>query len=182
MPGRRGGRDGLRFDDAVTVIPHPDGHEAVSAGSSAILDESTGVHRVGRTAMPVVGNVVTVARYALGGIRILNGTLGLLAPGFIIRRFGDPAPDSNAAAVYGLRLFGIRTVLIGLDLIRLRRPELDRSLRSAVLIHASDTATVLALWRRGQLAPAMARPLTLISGLNTALALTAALGSRRSTS
>src|SRR3712207_4354976 len=155
---------------------------AVSAGSPASSDDLTGVHRVGRTAMPVVGNVVTVARYTLGGIRILNGTLGLLAPGFIIRRFGDPAPDSNAAAVYGLRLFGIRTVLIGLDLIRLRRPELDRSLRSAVLIHASDTATVLMLRRRGQLAPALARPLTVISGLNTALALTAALGSRQSTS
>jgi hypothetical protein len=66
-------------------------------------------------------------------------------------------------------------VVLGVDLFRLRHAELDRALRAAVLVHASDTATVLTLWRRGQLTPAAARPLALISGLNTALALTAAL-------
>ena len=132
--------------------------------------------------MSGIGNVVTAARYALGGIRIVNGALGLLAPGFIIRRFGDTDPESNPAAIYGLRLFGIRTVLIGLDLITLRDAELNRSLRVAPLIHASDTATVLSLRQRKQLPAAMARPLLVISGLNTALALTAALGARRSRS
>ncbi len=124
----------------------------------------------------------TGARYGLGAIRMVNGTLGLLAPGLIIRRLGDPTPGSNAAAIYGLRMFGIRTVLIGADLFRLRRPELDRALHSAVVIHASDTVTVLSLWRGRHLAPATARPLALISGLNTVLALTAVLSARRSRS
>ena len=130
--------------------------------------------------MSAFGKVVTAARYALGGIRIVNGTLGLFAPSFIIRRFGDTDPEANPAAIYGLRLFGIRTILIGLDLITLRGVELGRSLRVAPLIHASDTATVLLLGWRKQLPAATTRPLALISGLNTVLATTAALGSRRS--
>ncbi|MET0763686.1 MAG: hypothetical protein ABWY29_02395 [Blastococcus sp.] len=130
--------------------------------------------------MPVIGKVAQGARYALGGIRVVNGGLGLLAPSFIQKRLGDPAPERNAAAIYGLRLFGVRTVLIGLDLFRLSGPALDSALRSAVLIHASDTTTVLTLQRRKVLSPELARPLTLISGLNTALAVVAYLGNRRS--
>jgi hypothetical protein len=130
--------------------------------------------------MSTTRDVATVCRYALGGIRLLNGALGLLAPGVIIRRFGDRRPESNPAALYGLRLFGIRTVLLGADLFLLRDAELDRALRSAVVIHASDTVTVLSLWRRRQLPPAKAKPLALISGINTVLASTAALASTRS--
>ena len=129
--------------------------------------------------MSTLSRIGTAARYGLGGIRVVNGTLGLLAPGVIIRRLGDSTPETNAAAIYGLRLFGIRTVLIGADLFLLRRPELDRALGSAIVIHASDTVTVLSLWRRRQLTPATARPLALISGLNTVLALTAAVSARR---
>lgn len=129
--------------------------------------------------MSAIGTVTTVARYALGVIRFVNGALGLLAPAVIIRRLGDDDPAKNAAAIYGLRLFGIRTVLIGADLIRLRGRDLDRALRAAPLIHASDTATVLALQQGRQLSPELARPLLLISGTNTALALLAFLGSRR---
>jgi hypothetical protein len=129
--------------------------------------------------VPVTDTVATAARYALGAVRVVNGTLGLLAPALIIRRFGDEEPLANPAAVYALRLFGIRTVLIGADLFLLRGPELDRALRAAVLIHASDTATVLSLLRRKQLAPDRARPLLLISGANTVLAVTAFLASRR---
>jgi hypothetical protein len=132
--------------------------------------------------MPDLGRFATVTRYALGGIRIVNGTLGLLAPAVIQKRLGDAAPDRNAAAIYGLRLFGIRTVLIGADLIRLRGRDLDRALWAAPIIHASDTATVLALQRNKQLSPERARPLALISGVNTLLAVTAYLASRRSRS
>jgi hypothetical protein len=130
--------------------------------------------------VPVIDNVARGSRYALGGIRIVNGTLGLLAPALIQRRLGDLAPERNAAAIYGLRLFGVRTVLIGLDLFRLTGPALDNALRSAVLIHATDTATVLTLRRRKVLSPELARPLALISGLNTGLAVTAFLAHRRS--
>jgi hypothetical protein len=100
----------------------------------------------------------------------------------IISRFGDSTPSANAAAIYGLRLFGIRTVLIGADLLRLHGRDLDRALRAAPIIHASDTATVLTLQRTRQLSPERARPLALISGLNTVLAVTAYLASRKSRS
>jgi hypothetical protein len=98
----------------------------------------------------------------------------------IISRFGDANPTANPAAIYGLRLFGIRTVLIGADLIRLRGRDLDRALAVAPIVHASDTATVLALQRNKQLSPEHARPLALLSGLNTVLAVTAYLAARKS--
>jgi hypothetical protein len=126
-----------------------------------------------------IGFLGNVARYALGGVRFAAGTVGLLAPKMIISRFGDEAPGTNAAAIYGLRLFGIRTILIGLDLWRLKGTELDRAVRAAPLIHASDTATVFALQQGKQLSPERARPLLLISGINTVLSLLALLGSRR---
>lgn len=130
--------------------------------------------------MPALGKVGTGARYALGVIRIVNGAIGLAAPAVIMRRFGEDSPASNPAATYGLRLFGVRTVLIGVDLLRMQGRELDHALRAAPIIHASDTATVLALKQSKQLAPELARPLALISGTNTVLALTAYLASRRS--
>ena len=130
--------------------------------------------------MSAIATIGTTARFALGGIRIIAGTTGLLAPAMIISRFGDANPSANAAAIYGLRLFGIRTVLIGADLFRLKGRDLDRALRAAPIIHASDTATVLTLQRHKQLSPERARPLALLSGLNTVLAVTAYLAARRS--
>ena len=130
--------------------------------------------------MSAIGTLGTTARIALGGVRILAGTTGLLAPTTIISRFGDSAPAANPAAIYGLRLFGIRTVLIGVDLLRMQGRELDHALRAAPIIHASDTATVLTLQYKKQLSPERARPLALISGLNTVLAVTAYAASRRS--
>ena len=57
-------------------------------------------------------------------------------------------PAANPAAPYVLRLFGVRTVLIGLELLRsdgaARRSALDRG----VLIHASDTASAAAIHPR----------------------------------
>jgi hypothetical protein len=131
------------------------------------------------SAIAIIGNT---ARFALGAIRLIAGTTGLLAPAMIISRFGDDNPTDNPAAIYGLRLFGIRTVLLGADLIRLHGRDLDRALLQAPLIHASDTATVLTLQRNKQLSPERARPLALISGLNTVLAVTAYLAARRSRS
>jgi hypothetical protein len=70
-------------------------------------------------------------------------------------------------------------VLIGVDLLRMHGRELDHALRVAPVIHASDTATVLALQRSKQLSPELARPLALISGANTVLAVAAFLAGRR---
>ena len=130
--------------------------------------------------MPVIETIGKAARFSLGAIRILTGGTGLLAPAMIINRFGEENPSANPAAIYGLRLFGIRTLLLGVDLLRLHGRDLDRALRAAPIIHASDTATVLTLQRNKQLSPERARPLALISGVNTVLAVTAYLASRRS--
>ena len=132
--------------------------------------------------MSAIGTLGATARIALGGVRIVAGTTGLLAPAMIISRFGDSNPSANPAAIYGLRLFGIRTVLLGADLMRLRGRDLDRALWAAPIIHATDTATVLTLQRNKQLSPERARPLALLSGLNTVLAVTAYLAARRSRS
>ena len=122
--------------------------------------------------------VLSKARYALAAIRIANGLLALVAPSLIIKRFGDD-PDKDAAAIYGLRLFGIRTVLIGADLITEQGQPLQHSIGQAVVIHASDTVTAATLGTSGRLRPQMAVPITLISALNTALAVAAWVYSRR---
>ena len=122
--------------------------------------------------------VLSKARYALAAIRIANGLLALAAPSLIIKRFGDD-PDKDAAAIYGLRLFGIRTVLIGADLITEQGQPLQHSISQAVVIHASDTVTAATLGTSGRLRPQMAVPITLISALNTALAVAAWVYSRR---
>lgn len=118
------------------------------------------------------------ARYALAAIRIGTGTLALVAPSVIIKRFGED-PEKDAAAIYGLRLFGVRTVLIGADLIRQDGQPLQHTISQAVVIHASDTLTAATLGTSGRLRPQMAVPLTLISALNTALAVAAWVSSRR---
>ena len=112
------------------------------------------------------------ARFALAGIRVINGSLALIAPDVIIGRFGEQ-PASDNAAKYGLRMFGIRTVLLGVDLMALRGKPLRRALGQAVIIHGTDTATAALLGVSGQVKPRTAVPLTLISMTNTVLAITA---------
>ena len=117
------------------------------------------------------------ARCTLAAIRVVNGGLALIAPGFIIGRFDEP-PSPNGAAVYGLRMFGIRTVLLGADLATLSGEPLRRALREAVIIHATDTAAVVLLGLTGRAKPRTAVPLALVSLTNTALAVTACLAQR----
>ena len=118
-----------------------------------------------------------VARYALAGIRIVNGSVALTAPSVIIRRFGESPADDNAA-VYGLRMFGIRTVVLGVDLLALSGAPLRRALGQAIIIHASDTATAASLGLSGRVRRPWAIALTLISAANTGLAVTAYLAER----
>jgi hypothetical protein len=118
-----------------------------------------------------------IARYALAGIRIVNGSVALIAPSVIIRRFGE-SPASDNAAVYGLRMFGIRTVVIGVDLLALADAPLRRALGQAVIIHACDTATAASLALSGRVRRPWSIALTLISAANTGLAVTAYLAER----
>ncbi|MFI0808921.1 hypothetical protein [Streptomyces echinatus] len=115
--------------------------------------------------------------YLLAGIRLFNGAAGLLAPESLIRRFDPDRDPPSPAAVYAFRLFGIRTVLLGLDLLTHSGERLRDDVRDGILIHASDTATAAMLGINGRVAPHTAVLTTLISAVNTALAVsgTAAL-------
>jgi hypothetical protein len=108
-------------------------------------------------------------RYALGGIRLVNGAVALATPQTMARRLGS----QDGAALYALRLFGVRTVILGAELLVLRGDRLDAALRTAPVIHASDTVSALAAGLRGHLPVRVATLTTVISATNTALALIA---------
>ena len=115
------------------------------------------------------GRVSEYARIVLAGVRLANGAAALLAPRFLVRRL-EVSPETQGAAVYVFRLFGIRTVLIGLELVLPSSDAHHGALRRGLLIHASDTtAAVLAGWR-GHLPRRAAATTAAISLGNTLLA------------
>lgn len=120
----------------------------------------------------IAGNVGDGARIALACIRLFNGAAALFAPRWMIRRLGGE-PDSNPVAVHALRMFGIRTVLIGFDLLHPRRAYRERAVRAAVLIHASDTVSALLAGFQRNLSPRASLVGTAISLSNTVLAILA---------
>jgi hypothetical protein len=106
----------------------------------------------------------------LGGIRLLNGAAALMAPGSVARRLGVD-PDANPAPVYPLRMFGVRTVVLGAELLLpLKQDDRMRAMRIGILIHASDTLAAGLGGIRGQLPRRTAALLTGVSAVNTALA------------
>ena len=113
-----------------------------------------------------------VARYTLASIRLFNGTVALLAPTMLAQRLGVK-PDVAPAAAYALRLFGIRTIIIGAELLVLHGDDLERCLRNGVLIHASDAISAAAAGVGKQLPPTAAATATGISTLNVLLAVAA---------
>jgi len=137
------------------------------------METSSSAHAVPSRAV----RVGQAARFTLAGIRVINGGLAIIAPGVIIGRI-DEQPAGDSAATYALRMFGIRTVLLGVDLAALSGKPLRRALGQAVIIHGTDTATAAALGLSGRVRPRTAIPLTLISLTNTALAITAYLAAR----
>jgi hypothetical protein len=109
------------------------------------------------------------ARITLACVRIFNGTASLAAPRTFARRLGTDA-DADGAAVHIARMFGIRTILIGVDLLS-RDPEVRRhAQRLALLVHASDTASAAAAGLSKQLPARAAVFATGISALNVVLA------------
>jgi hypothetical protein len=125
--------------------------------------------------MAALDVVRTHAHLALGTVRLVNGVAALLAPAASSRRLGTD-PEAHPTILYPMRLFGVRTVLLGGELL-LGSPETRaRSLRTGIGIHASDTvAAILGGVRRG-LPPRTAVLLTVVSATNTALAVAGTLG------
>lgn len=117
------------------------------------------------------------ARIALAAVRIANGSASLLAPRLAARRLGASA-ETEDAYVYPLRLFGVRTIVIGAELLlrdgAVRRTALD----AALVVHASDTAAAILGGVRKELSPRRAAMLALVSASNTALAVAARGGLR----
>lgn len=116
-------------------------------------------------------NAVNLARVLLALIRLVNGFAALLVPGMLARRLGVD-PDANPAMLYVFRMFGIRTVLIGLELLVQTGERRSEALRRAILIHASDTAAAW-LATTSSAFPKNGRAIVWISAVNTALAIIA---------
>jgi hypothetical protein len=112
------------------------------------------------------------ARITLAGIRLFNGVAALFVPATLARQLGvDPA--ANPAALYALRLFGVRTVLIGAQLLLRDGGVRAHSLRVAPAIHALDASAALIAGERGQLPRRAATTAAIISSVNTVLAIVA---------
>lgn len=115
-----------------------------------------------------------VARIALAGIRIFNGGTALAAPERLNKRL-----ELEPGAVYPWRMFGIRTLLIGADLLSNDRHVRRHALRFALLIHVSDTVSAAKAGLTKAVSPRAAATATAISAVNVALALIASRDARR---
>ena len=112
------------------------------------------------------------ARITLAGIRLFNGVAALFVPATLARQLGvDPA--ANPAALYALRLFGVRTVLIGAQLLLRDGGVRAHALRVAPAIHALDASAALIAGERGQLPRRAATTAAIVSTVNTVLAIIA---------
>ena len=110
------------------------------------------------------------ARILLAGIRLFNGAAALFAPTWLARQFGD---TPNHSVIYALRLFGVRTIVIGIELLVPDKGLRANALHYAIPIHASDTVSAVVAGVQGQLPPRTSIMLTTLSGVNTALAILA---------
>ena len=113
------------------------------------------------------------ARIALAGVRLFNGGTALAAPGPFARRLGTEA-DAHGPAVHIARMFGIRTVLIALDLLSRDENVRKHALRVALIVHASDTISAA---RAGLSKQLPRRPAILATGISAANVVLAAIAS-----
>ena len=81
--------------------------------------------------------------------------------------------NSGRTTIYVLRLFGVRTIVVGIELLVPDEKLRASALRYAIPIHASDTVSAALAGMRGQLPSRASIMLTAISGVNTVLAILA---------
>lgn len=112
------------------------------------------------------------AHFLLAAIRFINGAMALFVPRALAQRL-DVDADNSPALLYFQRMFGIRTILIALDLVTGSEEERRRALRRAPMIHACDATGAALAGVRGNLAPRPARLTVIISLVNLLLALIA---------
>jgi hypothetical protein len=86
--------------------------------------------------------------------------------------------NASPVAYYPHRLFGIRTLLLGLDLLMLTGRSRERALQQAVAIHGVDTLSAVKSGARAEVALKFAITTTCISAVNTLLAAAALAGAR----
>lgn len=114
-----------------------------------------------------------------GTVRLFNGAAALFVPEFLLRRLGTD-PEMDSSGVYPFRMFGIRTVLLGADLLLLQGERRRSATRLAVLIHGTDTVSAATAGCQGDLPRKAAIMTTMISAGNTVLALAATRENRTS--
>jgi hypothetical protein len=110
-----------------------------------------------------------LVRLVLAAIRIVNGAVALFAPKTMLRRL-DVDPETNGAAIYVLRMFGIRTLLLGVELFTATGERRERAVRDAVVIHGTDAAGAFVTLARKELPRRAGVLVTLISSVNAGLA------------
>ena len=113
------------------------------------------------------------ARIALAGVRLFNGATALAAPEPFARRLGTEA-DAHGPAVHIARMFGIRTVLIALDLLSRDENVRKHAVRVALIVHVSDTISAARAGLSKQLPP---KPALLATGISAANVVLAAIAS-----
>ena len=118
------------------------------------------------------------ARIALAAVRLFNGGAALVVPGPFVRRLGTEA-DEHGPAVHISRMFGIRTVLIALDLLSRDQDVRRHALRVALIVHVSDTLSAAAAGISKQLPPRAAALATGVSAANVVLAALASADARK---
>jgi len=122
-------------------------------------------------AIRLVG-AVPQARYVLGVVRLVNGAGTLFATRPFGKRLGVDA-DASPAIIYAFRLFGIRTIYAGAELLFARGDHLRNAIALAPVFHISDTISAALALRGGQLPKKSAQTAVAISSVNVLLSLLA---------
>src|SRR5688572_28019537 len=89
-------------------------------------------------------------RTVLAVVRLVNGAGATFFPVAFSKRLGVDV-TAFPSAIYALRMFGIRTLLISGDLLLRRGDSLHQAILVSPLIHAADASTAIVAGVKGQL-------------------------------